>query len=59
MKGAVPLGILQLLQPLEPVRQSGHEPGAGADSPVTANKGVLPGGGKERRNIQLGLRMTF
>src|SRR5262252_714534 len=31
----------------------------GADSPVTANKGILPGGGKERRNIQLGLRMTF
>jgi hypothetical protein len=31
----------------------------GADAPVTANKGVLPGGGKERRNIQLGLRLTF
>src|SRR6266498_3729196 len=31
----------------------------GADSPVTANKGVLPSGGKERRNIQLGLRLTF
>ena len=31
----------------------------GADAPVTANRGVLPSGGKERRNIQLGLRMTF
>jgi Carboxypeptidase regulatory-like domain len=31
----------------------------GADAPVTANKGVLPSGGKERRNIQLGLRLTF
>jgi hypothetical protein len=31
----------------------------GSDAPVTANKGVFPGGGKERRNIQLGLRLTF
>ena len=32
---------------------------SGMDSSVTANKGVLPGGGKERRNIQLALRLTF
>jgi hypothetical protein len=31
----------------------------GADSSVTANKGLFPGGGKERRNIQLALRLTF
>jgi Carboxypeptidase regulatory-like domain/TonB dependent receptor len=31
----------------------------GADTSVTANKGVLPTGVKERRNIQLGLRLTF
>jgi hypothetical protein len=31
----------------------------GMNSSVTANKGVLPGGGKERRNVQLGLRLTF
>jgi hypothetical protein len=31
----------------------------GGDSSVTANKGILPGGGKERRNIQLALRLTF
>ncbi len=31
----------------------------GTDSPITANKGVFPGGGKERRNIQLALRLTF
>jgi hypothetical protein len=31
----------------------------GADSPVTANKGLFPSGGKERRNIQLALRLTF
>jgi len=31
----------------------------GAGSSVTANNGLFPGGGKERRNIQLGLRLTF
>jgi hypothetical protein len=31
----------------------------GADSSVTANKGLFPSGGKERRNIQLALRLTF
>jgi hypothetical protein len=32
---------------------------SGTDSSVTANKGVLPNGSKERRNIQLALRLTF
>jgi hypothetical protein len=31
----------------------------GVNSAVTANKGLFPGGGKERRNIQLALRLTF
>jgi hypothetical protein len=31
----------------------------GANTAVTANKGILPFGGKERRNIQLALRLTF
>jgi len=31
----------------------------GAASVVTANRGLPPGGGKERRNIQLALRLTF
>jgi hypothetical protein len=31
----------------------------GNNTLVTANKGLLPGGGKERRNIQLALRLTF
>jgi carboxypeptidase family protein len=31
----------------------------GVNDAVTANKGFLPGGGKERRNIQLALRLTF
>jgi len=31
----------------------------GANTAVTANKGLLPGGGKERRNVQLALRLTF
>ncbi len=31
----------------------------GTDTPVTANKGIFPSGGKERRNIQLALRLTF
>ncbi|HEY8462364.1 MAG TPA: TonB-dependent receptor, partial [Blastocatellia bacterium] len=31
----------------------------GVTDSVTANKGFLPGGGKERRNIQLALRLTF
>jgi hypothetical protein len=31
----------------------------GGATPVTANKGLMPGGGKERRNIQLALRLTF
>jgi hypothetical protein len=32
---------------------------SGGNTSVTANKGIFPGGGKERRNIQLGLRLTF
>jgi hypothetical protein len=32
---------------------------SGGDASVTANKGIFPGGGKERRNIQLALRLTF